>query len=196
MARKKSAAAPVLLTVTPENVGSLVEALLVVAKTDPTRLPGHGYTAGNPVTIGPRVLTGADWAKKQIARAQAAGADWLAGVKAPSREPLAAAAEANARWKNSVQAALAEDRFLKGVKSADEASMYATIEAGGAAVFTEGIRRREAKITRKVAALRELVLAAVTALDKMDTSTDAARKAKMTANYDAMKAVGKALRES
>jgi len=64
----------------------------------------------NPVTK--KVIPPDKWVDRLVKRATAAADDWLAGVKNPSRDPIKAAIEADAKWKDRTQQAIKEDRRL------------------------------------------------------------------------------------
>jgi hypothetical protein len=130
-------------------------------------------------------------AGRMVANAQAQGEHWLAKTLQPRKEPLKEAAKANAKYKAAVTKAVAEDRFAKGIAGADEGAMYETIKAGGSAAFTQGIAKRQAKITKAFTTLRPKLLAHVQALDAMPTDTEAQRDQKVLANVQGMRKLRK-----
>lgn len=167
------------------------DALLKIAATNPESLPGFGTSEGNPVTLGPRIPTAADMTTRMVANSQAAGEHWLQKTLQPRKEPLKEAAKANGKFKASMQKAISEDRFAKGIAAADEGAMYETIRAGGSAAFTAGIGKRQGKIAKAFDTLRPKMLAHVTALDAMPTDTEQQRDAKVLANVQGLRKLRK-----
>jgi hypothetical protein len=113
----------------------------------------------------------------------AAGADWQKGVLNPRKDFKSEALKANGRWKNSMQAAIAADKFAKGIGRVDLAQFDATVNALGASVYQNGIA---AKMPKAEAALaRELPITAAVAatVNAMpgDTPEQRAEKAKQFA---------------
>jgi hypothetical protein len=168
-----------------------LDAALVIAATNPESLPGFGTSEGNPVTLAARIPTAAEMTARMVTNSQASGEHWLARTMQPRKEPLKEAAKANAKFKASVQKAVAEDRFLKGIQNADEAAMYETIKAGGSGAFTQGIAKRQGKITKAYDTLRPKLLAHVGVLDAMPTDTEQQRDAKVLANVQGMRKLRK-----
>lgn len=147
---------------------------------------------GNPRTLGPRIPDGATMAADMVRGAQNNGEKWLRNTLAPKKDPIAEAKKANAAYKNGVQEAVREDRFLKGLEAVDEAQMVATIEATGAAGYVSGVERRQGKIANAFDTLAPLYAAAVKQLDGMPRDTKEQRRAKVLKNLDLMEELGKA----
>jgi len=72
----------------------------------------------------------------------------------------------------------------------DEDETMKIIEAGGETPYSSGVTRRKAKIQRVVEELHGQRLALTQVIDRMDTSTDEAREAKMVANKRGLQAIG------
>jgi len=147
---------------------------------------------GNPRNLGPRIPDGATMAADMVRGAQNNAEKWLRNTLAPRKDPLEEAKKANASWKNGVQEAVREDRFVKGLNAVDEAEMIRTIEATGAAGYAAGVAKREGKITKAFDALSPLLAAAVKQLDAMPRDTKEQRRAKVLKNLDLMEELGKA----
>lgn len=95
---------------------------------------------------------------------------------------------------NNLQRAIAENAYEKGLDQVDHDEMYEIIREGGAEAFANGVARRSKKIHRKIAQLREHVLALATEIDKMPQDTEAQRDARVLAAVRGMRAIGKRLR--
>jgi hypothetical protein len=182
-------------SLTPADFPALLNRLLDVAEKNPDALPAaHATTEGNPINIRPIVPEASDWAASMQAGAAAAGEKWKAGVLNPRRNPKEEALKANASYKNGVQAALAEDRYAKGVATINLDEMAETVTALGGGVFTAGVAARKGKIERKIGQMRPLVVAAVNAVHALPKDTRDQRRARVLANMDAFESVGKKLR--
>jgi hypothetical protein len=117
-------------------------------------------------------------ADKYARKTAAAGADWLAGYKAPKRDPRAAAVAANPRWKNSLQAAMQADRYAHKVGSYDVDGAIKVAEAVGQQAYVAGTAARHDKVLSKlgkIIAAQQKILAQA---DTMPTDTLAHRLAK------------------
>jgi hypothetical protein len=178
--------------VTPDNAldkfNSLVNEMQsnpeVAAKLGPT-------TVGNPYNLGARVLTADKWKDKMIKRATAAGEDWLNGVLNPSRNPREAAIKANAKRKDKLAKAEADEKWLKAMNAVDEEATIDTIKKVGSSGFVAGIQAREAKITKKIEKLQPLIASVAATIDAMPDATEANREARMLTNLKLMREVGK-----
>ena len=63
-----------------------------------------------------RVKSADRWASQQINNAKAGSADWLDGIKNPSRDPIAAAIAAEGKYEEAMKKVLAEKRHVKGLQ--------------------------------------------------------------------------------
>jgi hypothetical protein len=153
-----------------------------------------GHPEGNPVLLGPRVITADEWVTKMTEGATNRAATWLKNTLAPKKDPKQAALKAAGKYKTNTQAALNEGRWDKGITAYDEAARTAVITEGGTAAFTEGVRRHKAKAVAKVNKLQPLIAALATTIDAMPQDTDAQREAKMLAAKRGMQEIGKKLR--
>jgi len=78
-------------------------------------------------------------AAKWSQRAQAAGNDYAAGVKAPRRDWQANTAAASTSWSAGVQEAVGNGRFTKGVNAAGTAKWQAAASTKGAQRYPQGV---------------------------------------------------------
>ena len=147
-----------------------------------------GLVPGNPVT---RTVKSADrWAKQQIENAEAAGDDWLDGVKNPARDPVEAALAAEAKWEARLQAAIKAKKWAKNLKKSSHAEIVEVAEKVGTGAYTGGVRARETKIGRVVKELQPLVQAASNVIQGMPDKTDADREKRLLTARKLMIEVG------
>lgn len=146
------------------------------------------------ITTGPTVISPDKWAAKMIARATAAGSDWLAGVTNPSRDPVQAAIAANAKYKAKLLASIQSDKWAKTMAKVDSGMIATIAQAIGAGGYTNGITARTAKINKVVADLQPRVMALKATIMAMPDVTDADREARMIAAKRGMQAIGNARR--
>lgn len=144
---------------------------------------------GNPVTK--KVIPPERWKDKLIKRATAAASDWIEGIKSPSRDPVKAAIEADAKWKDRVMQAIKEDRRKKALEKVSHADIVAVVEKLGERAFVDGITAREAKIAKRIAELQPLVQAVSDAIQSMPDATDADREKRLLMARRLMIEVGK-----
>jgi hypothetical protein len=128
---------------------------------------------------------------KLVRRAQAAGGDYVEGMRNPKRDPVASARRAKGKWANRVQEAIQNNSYERGVSAQDyqEAVRIAT-EDGGAA-YTQGVAKRATKIARVFADLAPRLGAVSQAIQQMPQDTDAQREQRLLAARRAMIAVGR-----
>lgn len=156
----------------------------------------EGAPSGNPISLGPRLPSADDWAEEQVAGAEAKADKWLKKTTHPKKnfKEEALKPEAQNRYKNSMRKVIEEDRHAGGMALVDESETLAIIQARGSGCYSSGVRDRKAKIVRRVKELHPMRLALCAEIDKMDTSTDAARETKMVTNKRGLQAIGKARR--
>jgi hypothetical protein len=143
----------------------------------------------NPVTK--KVIPPEKWKERLIKRATAAADDWLEGVKNPSRDPVKAAIEADAKWKDRLTQSMKEDRRKKALEKVSHADIVAVVEKLGTRAFTDGIAAREAKIKKRIGELQPLVQAVSDAIQAMPDATDADREKRLLMARRLMIEVGK-----
>lgn len=183
---------PLVSGVTAENAVEKFNEAYSQVKNNPEAAALLGpTTVGNPYNLGSRVLDAARWKEKQLKRAAAAGEDWLAGVLAPSRNPREAAIKANAKRKDRLAKAEADEKWLKAMNAVDEETTIATIRAVGSSGFVAGVQAREAKIGKKIDKLQPIVATIASTIDAMPDATEADRVNRMTTNLKLMKEIPK-----
>jgi len=179
----------------PVDIAAAFNAAMDVYDRDPSSLDEMLLPReGNPVTLSPRIPSAADMALKQKTRAAAAGEAYSKAVQNPRKDPIVRMKASNATFKNAVQLALNEDRWIKGVNNIDEAQMYQILATLGSTAYVNGVNAKSVKYESKMAKVQPMVAALVQQLDAMDTSTDGAREAKMIAARRGMIAIGQRLR--
>lgn len=153
----------------------------------------EGHPSGNPITLGPRLPDAKTWAARQVKGAADAAQKWFDNTTRPKKnfKEEALKDQASARYNESMEEVIREDRWRGGMALVDEGEAIRTIEAGGAKIYSDGVKRREGKIERRVEETRADRLAVCSYVDGLDTATEADREAKMIENVRAYKAMGK-----
>jgi hypothetical protein len=184
----------------PATIGSMDEFLSVLGSSldkviaDPALAASIGQSvAGNPINI-EVVPTIEKWLKRYTDRTGVAGQDWVDGMQSPSADPKSAALAAKGKWKTSMEAALRDDSYAKGISGYDLDEAIQTAIAVGASGYTSGIAARTGKIRRKIERLQPLVAALKRTLDALPQDTEAQRESKMIAAVKGMREIGKRLR--
>jgi len=181
-----------------EDMALAIEAAKQVMDEDPEfrKELEEGHTSGNPMVLGPRLPSADEWADLQIKGARDNAQKWLDRTTKPKKNfrEEALRETSRARYRTSMENVLAKDLWAGGMALVNESETIATIQAGGAGVYTSGVERRKAKIRRRVAELRESRLALCATVDAMPVGTDSEREAKMIANMRGLKAIGLARR--
>jgi len=149
---------------------------------------------GNPITLGPAVLTPEEWTEKQVKNASAAADEWLKRVKRPRKEPIKAALEKKEKYKNKMEESLKEERWAKAMEQVDEKVMYEVIDKVGASGYRNGVENKKAKVAAKVKKLQPLVVAVKETIDEMPDATDADREKRLLAARKLMIEVGKIMK--
>jgi hypothetical protein len=147
-------------------------------------------TMGNPISLGPRVISGADWAAKQTARAAAAADTWLAGVQRPRKNPVEAALQANAKRKDKLAQAEKAGKWEKAMAKVNIDEMQQTIKNVGSAAYANGISARAGKINRVYNELQPMVATLAAAIDAMPQATDTDREKRLLAARKGMIEIG------
>jgi len=185
---KKTKSNPYDLT----DVMARLDAALDRVQTDPDFVKEiTSEKKGNPVTLGPPVISAEDWANKQVTNASNAASEWLKNVKHPRREPIKAALAASAKREQKVRESLEQKKWDKAMAKVDEALMYKTIDAGGAEVFRKGVEIRKEKVKARAAELQPMVTALKLEIEAMPDVTDSDRAARLLAARAGMIAIGK-----
>ena len=149
---------------------------------------------GNPISLGPRVKSAADWVEDQIAGAKARSKRWLENSKKPKKDPQQAALAATEKYKSRLREAIDEGRWESAIAGYDESAREAVITAVGTAGFERGLETHKAKAISKVAKLQPLVASVAETIDKMPQNTDSEREARMIAARRLMLEVGKIMK--
>jgi len=149
---------------------------------------------GNPITLGPRVVSPTDWAEDQVKAAKDKATKWLERSRKPKKVPSIAALEAKAKYRNRLEEALAGGHWEAAMGRVDEDLRLRIIEAVGSSGFSQGVERHKEKVTAKVKLLHPLVAALAVELDGMPVATDSDREARMLAARRGMIAIGKKMK--
>lgn len=165
----------------------------IAVEHEPPVLYHNPDRPGNP-GVGSRVLSEADWTKRQQSKAAAAGSDWFSRVQTPRKDPIAAAVDANDKRKDRLAEAEREERWLNKMKKLSGADVWKGIQAAGESAYTTGVSTKAYKVEAAVKQLRPMVEVLATEIDKMPDKTDADREKKMLAARRGMIAIGKRLK--
>lgn len=162
---------------TNEQWAGLFEAVEREVAADPAHPLLVGHPEGNPVQIRPPWRPQAD---RWVQGVQSVGAQrWEQGIQNPRADFKAAALANNDGWKAGVNAAVAGDRYAKGVQTVNVDEAIATAVAIGGAGYSAGAAARSAKFQRKVDAIAPRMAAVVEATRRMPARTDQEREARM-----------------
>lgn len=148
-----------------------------------------GIVPGNPVTK--KVVSATRWAAKLIENASRSGDAWLAGVAAPSRNPIDAALASKDKYYDKLDEAKKIGKWEKNTAKVTAAEIIATAQALGTRVYTDGVAARTPKINKRVGELQPLVQAVSDSIQTMPDKTDANREARLLAARKLMLEVGK-----
>lgn len=151
----------------------------------------QGEVVGNPITLGPRVVSAADWAEDQVTAAKNKAAKWLERSRRPKKVPSTAALAAKGKYRNKLEEALAGGYWEAAMGRVDEDLRMLIIEAVGATGFSQGIERHKPKVVARVKELQPLVLALAQEIDAMPQVTDDEREARMLAAKRGMQRIGR-----
>jgi len=146
---------------------------------------------GNPITLGPIVISPEEWADKQVRRAAAAASDWEKNVQRPRRDPIKAAIAAGPKRKQKVLESLEQEKWEKAMAKVNEDDMFAVIRKRGASAFRSGVEDRSGKVATRTKELQPMVAALKQEIDGMKDVTDADREARLLAARKGMIAIGK-----
>jgi len=146
---------------------------------------------GNPITLGPLVLSPEEWADKQVSRATAAASEWEKNVQRPRRDPLKAAIAAAPKRKQKLMESLEQGKWEKAMAKVDEDLMYEVIRKRGASSFRQGVEDRKPKVLARAKELQPMVAALKQSIDAMPDVTDADREKRLLAARRGMIEIGK-----
>jgi len=149
---------------------------------------------GNPITVRPGPPPVEQWVADQISGAEKNKEKWKRNALTPKVNPLDAAIAAEPYYEEQVKKALDGKHYSKGLGQVTLAELGAAIEATDPSDYAKGISKRKPKITKKVSQLRPLHEARAAYVDQVKPDTAEHRKERMNRNYDAMIAVGVAMK--
>lgn len=137
------------------------------------------------------VKSASRWASQQVDNAVAASADWLDGVKNPSRPPLEAAKDAIPKWEDAMDRAIKEKRMEKGLAKSSQSEIVAIAEAVGEGGYRTGVEARRGKVSRVVGELQPLMQALSDSIQAMSDKTDSDREKRLISARKLMIEVGR-----
>ena len=146
---------------------------------------------GNPITLGPLVISPEEWAAKQVERASRAASEWEKNVQRPRRDPIKAAIAAGPKRAEKLRESLDQKKWEKAMASVDEDLMYSVIRKRGAAAFRSGIEDRKEKVVARAKELQPMVATLKATIDAMPDVTDADREKRLLAARRGMIEIGK-----
>jgi len=150
---------------------------------------------GNPITLGPRVKTAADWTEDMIQGAKGRSKRWLENSLRPRKDPKKAALAAAGKYEGNMRKALDEKSWNAGVEGYDEKVREDVIAAVGTTGFERGIETHKAKAVQKISKLQPLVAALAVTIDGMPQDTDSQREERMLAAKRGMQEIGKMMKK-
>ncbi|MGH7375867.1 MAG: hypothetical protein ACREKK_00425 [Candidatus Methylomirabilales bacterium] len=147
-----------------------------------------GKPEGNPVQIR------APWdprAEEWVRGVQATGASrWEAGIQRPRANFKTAALANNDGWKAGVQAAVAGDKFARGMSAVNEDEAIQTALAVGGGGYASGAALRQGKFQSRVDAIKPRMAAVTEATRRMPARTLQERVARMVNQVQGAAAAG------
>jgi len=146
---------------------------------------------GNPITLGPLVISPEEWADKQVERASRAAAEWEKNVQRPRRDPIKAAIAAGPKRAEKLRESLDQKKWEKAMAGVDEDLMYSVIRKRGASAFRAGIEDRKEKVVARAKELQPMVATLKATIDAMPDVTDADREKRLLAARRGMIEIGK-----
>ncbi len=144
--------------------------------------PEHPLLKGRP--FGNPIQTRAPWApdpeRWEQGVTQVGGTRWEAGIQRPRQDFKSAAIASNGAWKTAVTAAVAGDKFAKGMGGVDVDQAIATALKIGAGGYTAGATARKQKFAAKTQAIQARMGAVVLRVRGMPNDTLQQRIARVT----------------
>ncbi len=167
--------------------------LFAVVNDEVAKDPQHPLLVGRPE--GNPIQTRAPWAPNPdtwLQGVQATGGTrWEHGIQNPRRDFKSAALASNDAWKNGVTAAVAADRYAKGINGVNVDQAIATALKIGGQGYTSGAAARKDKFAAKVGALQAAMGAVVQRVRGMPNSTLDQRIGRVTEIIRGFHAAGK-----
>ena len=157
------------------------------AQIKPNQVLPSGRFLHNPAQ---KTIKSADrMAADLIKNAGQRGAEWLEGLKNPSRDPIKAAIDSKEKYKNNTMKALQEGRWEKNLAKVTHADIVKVAEALGTTVFTQGISAREGKIKSAMSELQPKLQAVSNAIQNLPNATEADRDKRVLENLKMMRKI-------
>lgn len=175
----------------PEEIRAQMAAIAREFEANPEHPALIGKPEGNPVQIRPAFPSGSQWAARLREGVSANVNRYSEGVRRPRANFKEAALRNNAGWKASVQKAVTEDRFAKGIQKVNEDEAIELAATLGASAYVQGVEARAAKIERAGNELAPKMAAAVETVRRMPATTDQEREARAVAMIRAAREVGR-----
>lgn len=157
------------------------------------------YPAGDPrnpnpgVAVGPRIKGAAELQLDFSDGVKTKGARFIARISAPKKDPIkeGASDKAEAKYASTMTAVVADKRRQKKLGKMTFSDWGDEVAKLTAADWTGPTTRKAAKWGKKWEELLAIRTYALTKLDAMSVDTPEARAAKMTANLECMRILGK-----
>ncbi len=143
----------------PEEWHRLFDQVDEILTKDPEHPLLKGKVHGNPIQTRPPWDPNPDRWEQGVTTV--GGQRWEEGISNPRQDFKSAALANNEGWKAGVQAAVAGDRFAKGMQGADVDEAIATAKKIGAVGYANGAVARKEKFRRKTDAIRGAMSAVV-----------------------------------
>ena len=146
-----------------------------------------------PAVVGPRLRSAADLRADFETGVKAMGARFIARIKAPKKDPIAegASEKAEKKYASKMTEVIDEGRRRKKLAKMSFADWGTEVDKLTAGDWTGPTTRKADKWGKRWAELEGVRLYALTKLDAMSVETAADRTAKMTANLECMRIIGK-----
>ena len=130
------------------------------------------------------------WVAKQISTLKAVGEkNYRDGIARPKKDPIKAGIEAEAKFADSMRKVIEEERRASGLKATNMDEWYAYASELGAPRLVQGVVKRQAKVTKFVAAFQPMLKSHLGKIDTMADVSDADREARMLENLRGLKAM-------
>jgi hypothetical protein len=155
--------------------------------------PIAGGAGGGSIPTRPAYPSANDMSTKWQEGVKNGAQHWVDGIQSPRADFRQAAINNNAGWKAGVQAAVAQDKFVKAMNNVDPNEALSIAVAVGANGYMNGALARTAKHLRIMGKVAPLMAAAVTTVRNLPAVSDTDREARAIAMIRAARAVGKTL---
>lgn len=141
-----------------------------------------------------RVLSPEDWKNRQINTLKSVGrTNYLTGIAAPKADPIARGIATEGKYAAATRVAIDEERRKKALEKTDMTEWFRYSKELGADKLVDGVVKREAKVTKFVAAFQPMLTSHLAKIDALAEETDAERETRMLENLRGLKALkGKA----